>query len=262
MSSSDHAGESKADRRAAARAKAEQMQAAAARQQRQRKGLMFGLIAVVVLAMIVGLGIAIQRGRSTAARASEGPFGEKGVVTMPAAKDATASSASDPVPVRVYSDYMCPACAQFEQLTAEYFASAKDEGDIILEQVPIAILNRFSEGTEFSSRSASAAFCVAESDPAQFFEFNQAMYAAQPPEGTAGLTNEEMLDIAKRFIPSDPSMDACITEAQYADYADAVTDEANQDGVGGTPTVWVDGEPLEQRTVEGIKQAVEAARTG
>lgn len=231
---------------------------------------MFGLIAVVVLAMIVGLGIAIQRGRSTAQQASDGPFGEKGVITIPPDAEAilgqgelaTAPRAGDPVPVRVYSDYMCPACAQFEQRTAEYLASAKDERDITLEQVPIAILNRFSEGTEFSSRSASAAFCVAEADPAQFFDFNQAMFAAQPPEGTAGLTNEEMLDIAKRFIPADPEMDACITEAEYASYADAVTDEANQDGVGGTPTVWVDGEPVEQRSVEGIQQAVEAARAG
>ncbi len=58
------------------------------------------------------------------------------------------------------------------------------EREITLEQHPIAILDRFSQGTEFSSRSAGAAFCVAESDSDLYFDYAKVLFENQPAENT------------------------------------------------------------------------------
>ena len=67
--------------------------------------------------------------------------------------------------VTTYVDYMCPACNQFETENAALLDDLREKGEVKVEYVPIAILDRFSQGTRYSTRSAGAAYCVAEHDP-------------------------------------------------------------------------------------------------
>ncbi|PID54556.1 MAG: hypothetical protein CSA58_05695 [Micrococcales bacterium] len=229
------------DHRAAARQKAEQMRAAADRSRRRRLGLLYGLVAVVVLGLVVAVGISVQSARSGAKDKASGPFGVTGAIALPS-PDGAQGGSQKPVTVRVYADYRCPHCAQFEQVTQDYFDKARAAGEVSLELVPIAILNNRAAGVDYSSRAAGAAYCVADSDKAKLNQFNQDLFQAMPQ---TSLTNGEILQIAKRSIPDDPEMDACITGGRYASYADVVTDRASQDGVTATPSVFVDGKQLQ-----------------
>lgn len=148
-----------------------------------------------------------------------------------------------PNSVDTYIDFMCPICNQFEQAEGETIQQLLDDGSITLNIHPVSILDRASQGTEFSTRSASAAYCVAESDPDAVLDFVRAMYAQQPAESSPGLTNEEIVAIAESAGATNSS--ACITDGTYMDFATAMTrnlptNPAN--GSAGTPTLVVNGE--------------------
>ena len=85
-----------------------------------------------------------------------------------------------------YIDFMCPICNTFEQSYGPTIEGLVDDGSITLNIHPISILDRASQGTEFSTRAASAMYCVAVADAEASVPFMQAMYANQPAEGSTG----------------------------------------------------------------------------
>ncbi|QZN86093.1 thioredoxin domain-containing protein [Cellulomonas sp. C5510] len=154
--------------------------------------------------------------------------------------------------VDVYLDYMCPACGAFEETNGDNLISLASDGQATVVYHPIAILNRYSNGTGYSTRAASAAALVAEQAPEAFSVFNEQMFAGQPDEGTSGLTNDEIADIA-----SDAGVPDAVTSLisdgtaldRFGQWVTSATNaaSANQDlvnpqsGSFGTPTILVDG---------------------
>lgn len=144
-----------------------------------------------------------------------------------------------------YIDFMCPVCNQFEQLYGPEIEALVDDGTITLGIHPISILDRQSQGTQFSTRAANAAYCVAEENADASLPFLQAMFENQPQEGTRGLTNAEILDIAAGVGVT--GIDACVNDGAYAGYVTEMTAETpvqpGSQGIG-TPTVAVNGEVI------------------
>lgn len=144
-----------------------------------------------------------------------------------------------------YIDFMCPVCNQFEQVYGPEIESMVDDGSITLGIHPISILDGQSNGTQFSTRSANAAYCVAEADPGAFLAFQQAMYENQPAEGSNGLTDNEILEIAAGAGVT--GIDACVEDGTYAGFVAEMTEKTpvqpGQSGIA-TPTVAVNGEVI------------------
>lgn len=151
-----------------------------------------------------------------------------------------------------YIDYLCPFCNQFETTNAAAIQQLVESGTADLEIHPIAILDRSSLDTRYSSRSANAAACVAEYSPDQYLDVNAALFAAQPAESTAGLTNKELIDVlAGAGVASDDVTD-CVNDETFKGWVSAATTRAladpdlkNADGNFGTPTVLVNGQRYE-----------------
>lgn len=144
-----------------------------------------------------------------------------------------------------YIDFMCPICNQFEQVYGAEIEALVDDGAITLGIHPISILDNQSQGTQFSTRAANAAYCVATEDAEASLPFLQAMFANQPQEGTRGLTNSEILEIAAGIGVT--GIDSCVNDGTYAGYVTAITPETpvqpGSQGIG-TPTVAVNGEVI------------------
>ncbi len=178
------------------------------------------------------------------------------------------AAAGGPVVVSVYFDFMCPWCGYFEQTQGATLDALLASGDIVISSHPVAILDRYSNGTDYSSRSAAAAFAVAEGSPEHYFDFVEAMMAegTQPEENTDGLTNAEIAAIAAGVgVPQDVLDD--IEAGTYVDYTATATDLASQDlGQLSTPTVLLNGQNLTEDlgvnwTDEGaLAAAIEAAK--
>jgi protein-disulfide isomerase len=144
-----------------------------------------------------------------------------------------------------FIDFMCPICNEFEQAYGESIQGLVDDGTATLGIHPIAILDRYSQGTEFSTRAANAMYCVAVADADASLPFMQTMFANQPAEGTAGLTDDQLIDVASAVNVT--GVDDCITDRTYEQYVAAMTDSTPvQPGAGGvgTPTITINGEVI------------------
>lgn len=149
-----------------------------------------------------------------------------------------------------YIDFMCPVCNQFEQVYGAEIQGLVDGGTITHGIHPIAILDNRSQGTEYSTRAANAMYCVAVADAEAPVPFMNAMFAQQPAEGTAGLTDDQILQIAGSVGVT--GIDACVNEGQYAEFVSAMTDQTpTQPGAQGigTPTIAVNGEVIANSTL-------------
>lgn len=152
-----------------------------------------------------------------------------------------------------YIDFMCPICGQFEEAYGEEILSLVDDGTITLNIHPISILDRYSQGTAYSTRAANAMYCVAEADPDAAVPFMQALFANQPEEGSTGLTDDEILGFASGV--GVDGIDDCVTEGQYEKFVAAKTEEAPvQPGASGvgTPTLVVNGEVISNSTIPAV----------
>lgn len=144
-----------------------------------------------------------------------------------------------------YIDFMCPVCNQFEEVYGGEISSLVDDGSITLAIHPISILDSRSQGTDFSTRAANAMYCVAVADAEASLPFMNAMFANQPQEGTPGLTDEEILQIAGSAGVT--GIESCVNDGVYADYVTAMTEDTPvQPGANGigTPTITVNGEVI------------------
>ena len=169
----------------------------------------------------------------TVVTANDGfPVGKNGVV----GEDLDA----DRVQLDIYFDFMCPVCGAFEEINGAEVQAMSQEGLIDVIYHPISILDHTSAGTQFSTRSASVAALIAEEAPDKFAGFVVAMFANQPEEGTSGLNDKDLQDIATGVGVPDEVV-AKIPSYSYAQWVTGATERASVAGVNGTPTLFIDG---------------------
>jgi protein-disulfide isomerase len=256
---------SKNQRRAAARQKA---QTARKKQKRRQKtgrlllqgGIALALVAVVVIVVVVITNSIRPAGPGPANMASDGiRIGQDFVAETTPALDADddpvpseTTAASDTVDIVVYLDYLCPICGQFEAANNEYIAGLVDSGAATVEYHPVAILTNQSVGTRYSNRAANAAACVANHSPNSFFDFNTALFEQQPEEGTRGLDDAALSDIASGIegVVDPARIATCIDDEKFGSWVTAATQRAidgpipnsTVDALPGTPLVLVNGQ--------------------
>lgn len=258
-STGDSAGPARGDpmsqappnRRSTAREAARRQRAAELARARRRRTAVVSAAVVAVLAVLVGIGVAVQSHRSsTAAAGSAVPahLTGGGVVT---------GSATAPVTVTVYEDFQCPVCRQFEQTTGPTLDQLRQAGTVKVISKPVAILDRASS-TRYSTRALNAAACVIDSSPQAYPAFKDALFAEQPEEGSAGLTDATLTATATRAGATD--VRSCIDQQQFRGWTQRTTDQASRDGLTGTPYVLVNGTPLTNTTPDGLQAAVTAAQ--
>ncbi|MFC3298314.1 hypothetical protein FJV46_02730 [Arthrobacter agilis] len=254
----------KAERTAAARDREK-----AAREEQQRRERRHGLLAkwgVVLAALIVVALIAVvvvnnvrgqipdagpapqggnaQGGVTLLSTTQTAPTGTDSVDTAslpaePAAEgtvpDGITQVSSGPLQVVAYVDVNCVHCADFEAQHADRIGAWLDAGEITFEYRTVAFLDRASR-TDYSSRGANAAACVADSAPGAYLDFNQRLFAHYEQ---GELDDEGLVALADEAGAGDIS--ACVEDGTYRPFVKYTTAAAQAAAVGGTPTVYVDG---------------------
>lgn len=150
-----------------------------------------------------------------------------------------------PATVDIYEDFLCPICGRFESNDGADVRQGIADGKIQVRYHPVAILNRATTPTGYSTRAANAAICAA--DAGKFAEYHDKLFSEQPAENSAGLTDQEL--VAKGTeIGLTGSFSSCVTGHKHNAAVDAATAAAAKDtslraeGKGfGTPTVLVNG---------------------
>jgi protein-disulfide isomerase len=202
------------------------------------------VVAVLVLVLFAGaVGFGVYRAGAAAGALPAGATAEGVAVGDPDA----------PVTIDLYLDFQCPACAQYERQAGATIDELVASGRARVVYHPVAYLNRFSS-TDYSSRSSAAAGCAA--DAGVLPRFAQLLFAHQPPEGGAGLPDDQLVALGAQ-AGAGPDFAACVQEGRYAGWSRSVTDAASRAGITATPTVLVDGREVE-RTAEALRAAAAA----
>lgn len=254
---------SKNEKREAAREKARLLREEQKKKERRNRfvvqgSIILALVAVVAIVAVVLVNSVGPSGPGPKNMASDGIQLTEGAIATetPALKTGekptpnTRDEAAGTLDIQMYVDYFCPICRQFEETNGDYITSLLDNGKTTVEVHPIAILDRSSQGTKYSTRAANAAACVANYSPNQYYDFHNLMFANQPEENTPGLTDEQLIDITTQAKVLEPDKIAsCIKNQEFKKWvadssARALTgpiENTNVDKVTGTPTVIVNG---------------------
>lgn len=163
-----------------------------------------------------------------------------------------------PVTVEVYLDFLCPFCRQFETTATPTLNQLIADKKVRLVWHTLSILDERTNPPGYSRRAASAVGCAA--DAGKLKEYGEALFAQQPAEGSAGLSDDQLIDIAGPVGLNAPSFAQCVRAIKYNDWGASVNDKAARNGVFSTPTVLVNGKQLDQPTPQNLAAAVAAAR--
>ncbi len=161
---------------------------------------------------------------------------------IPVGKGGVAGEGLDPdrPQFAVYLDFMCPVCGVFESINATDLEAMAVAGEADITYHPVAILDHTSQGSRFSTRAASSAALVADRSPEHFVAYVQLLFANQPEEFTRGLNDQTLVDLAiQAGVPADIAND--IPKHEYSQWVTNSTERASRDGMGGTPTIAVNG---------------------
>jgi len=198
------------------------------------------IAAVVVIVVVTGIVIVVNNKPSAPGAAPQSSVVDQttGAIAFGDGEDT----------MDTYIDFLCPICNQFEQIYGSAITGLVDDGTITLNVHPIAILDRYSQGTEYSSRAASAMYAVAVEDPSHAYDFMTALFANQPEENSAGLTDAQIVEVAKKAgVNVTASLEKAITGHAYVSFVQSLTPKtplAPGAQTIGTPTIAINGETI------------------
>ena len=221
------------NRRAQEQARLAAEQAAVRR--RERRILVVVLVAVVVL--LVGGGIGIQAWRTnrmpTAAPATL-PVASAPAATIANARPIVWGSAGAPVTLSLYEDFHCRHCAEFEEQFAGVLNRAQQSGRIRVEFHPMAFID------EGSAAAANGMACAAEAG------FGPSYYAGLFANHTLRWSDDQLIELARAGgAEATPAFATCVTSKAHAGWVESINTAADQRGVTGTPTLFLDDKAVD-----------------
>jgi protein-disulfide isomerase len=165
---------------------------------------------------------------------------------LPVGTSPVRGPADAPVTIVEFSDYQCPFCARSEPLVKEALGAYPSQARLVYKHFPL---------TAIHPQALPAALAAAAAQKqGKFWEMHEKLFANQralAPEQIAQYAREIGLDMA-RFesdIQSDTVKAAVQEDVQLGQRA----------GVRGTPTIFVNGKILQNRSLDGFRQLIDPA---
>lgn len=136
----------------------------------------------------------------------------------------------------VFEDPQCPNCRQFEDVSGDLLRREVAAGAVAIEYRIRCFL-----GPE-SVRAANALALAAEAG--HFDQLRRDMFAAQPSQGSAGYSADDLIALGRRAGLHNPEYPTAIRQGRYERWA-RKRDKVFQDqDRHGTPAAFLDGQPL------------------
>ena len=168
------------------------------------------------------------------------------VYDLPAAKSPIKGPASAPVTMTLFSDFQCPFCAQVPALTDQVLKAYPKQVKLVYKEFPLTTIHQYA--------MPAARAALAAGKQGKFWEMHDKLFANQralQPDNLKQYAKEIGLDVAK--------FEQDMASADIQKEIDEDVKLAQQSQVGGTPTMFVNGKRVTNRTFDGLKQMVEEA---
>lgn len=176
--------------------------------------------------------------------------------------------------VVMYTDAGCPACGQFEAAYHSMLTEWIDAGAMTMEVRSVTWVS-----PPYSSQTANAFACMAEESPENYYAYFGEITSARAEGGE--FSNDEMATLAQDRYGTDIA--DCISDGTYRAFSQYTTNLAGENGIQGTPTIFVDDQEVEDfmnagddileavqayqeetgdEVIEGVDEALEDAESG
>jgi hypothetical protein len=141
----------------------------------------------------------------------------------------------------LFEDPQCPYCRDFEEVNGPLIAAELAAGELAVEYRMRSFL-----GPE-SVRADNALALAAE--VGHFDELRQALFAAQPPEGTGGFTTEDLVRLGAEVGLIDAAFSEGVREARFEQWVRSQESRYLAEDPQGTPAAWLDGKLIDSRVL-------------
>jgi protein-disulfide isomerase len=215
-----------------------------------------GLVALVVIILgAVVLNHASPGGTSSAAGTGSADTAAPTSVLDVTARDAGNSMgpATAPVTIINYSDFMCPYCTMLaNQIEPQLIHDYVDTGKVRY------IVREGAFLTPASQDAAEAAACA--EDQGKYWPYHDLLYKMRAQASQGIYTTDKLKSYARQLNLKTSQFDTCLDSHTHADEVKQVTQVATDGGVSGTPTVFINGQPLVGgQSYDAYRQAIDAA---
>jgi protein-disulfide isomerase len=184
-----------------------------------------------------------------AAAPSPGQPNPNRVVNIPLTDSPMRGKKDAPVTIVEFSDYQCPFCARAEPLMEEALQKFPNDVRFVYKQFPLTSIHPFALG------AAKAA--LAAGKQGKYWEMHKKLFdndRALTPDDLKKYAGEIGLDVAKW----EKDMDS----KEVQDQISQEQAQARAAGVRGTPTIFIGGRQLQNRSIDGIKDLIDEAKKG
>ena len=152
------------------------------------------------------------------------------------------------VTVVEFADYQCPHCKAAQPMMAKILDSYKGKLKFVFMDYPI-------NPSKISRIVAEGAQCAAEQD--KYWEYHQMAFDKQ-----SELANDSPAKLAETLKLNKDAFKKCMDEGKGKSIVDKSQAEGTRIGVGGTPTIFINGKRVAGHGEEQVRDAIEKALKG
>jgi protein-disulfide isomerase len=168
------------------------------------------------------------------------------VLNVSADDDPSIGPATAPVTIVMFSDFQCPACGRTHPVLKRVLAEYGDKVRLVVRDFPL-------EGIHPQAFQAAAAANAARQQ-GKYFEYIDILYRNQEE-----LENESLMKYATGLGIDIKKMTADMSAAAVAPEIKKDIEDGISYGVGGTPTIFVNGVKVHRLSAPAFRRAIERA---
>lgn len=154
-------------------------------------------------------------------------------------------SATAPVTIIEFTDYQCPSCARSQPIIEEVVKEYGDKVRLVARDFPL-------DQHTFAAKAAEAAEAAREQG--KYWEYVAVLFKNQ-----TALDVAKLKEYATQVGLDRTKFDQALDSGKFADKIQRDLREGDKLGVSSTPTVFINGKRIRDKTPEGLKAAIDAA---
>jgi protein-disulfide isomerase len=202
-----------------------------------------------ILAKLDGLTKTVSQIKAPAPAAGPAAVDPNKVYTIPMSASPVKGPQTAKVTIVEFSDFQCPFCSQAAALVPDVLKQYPDNVNFVYKQFPLTSIHPFALG---ASKAA-----VAAGKQGKFWEMHDMLFANNRELGV-----DKLKEYAGKIGLDVGKWEKDMNSPEVQQQIDKEQQEARAADVQGTPTFFVGGKRLQNRSPEGFKQMIDAALGG